>query len=204
MNVLEDFETIAGFRWGAYLDRAGNMTLSQRAPEGSEKKIGLVMRVIIQGPFKFTTSDLIFDQGKTLIRKFGSGMLMLFCDLTANIPLIDAILADESPTSISLESSVNSDTRLSVSSMSTVMSISQDTRPVPEELIEELQEMYTSILGPLAKALARKITKKAGIDLELVPRKDWSKLLNVLAEKISDDGKREQFLDRAIMLKTRF
>jgi uncharacterized protein YcbX len=40
--------------------------------------------------------------------------------------------------------------------------------------------------------------------MERVPVKAWSRLLNTLAARIDAADKRETFLDRAVMLKTKF
>ena len=75
---------------------------------------------------------------------------------------------------------------------------------MPPEIIDELVELFTEVLGPLAPKLAKKQAKSVGISLEYVPAKFWPDLLNTLAERIDDETKQHRFLDRAVLLKKKF
>jgi len=205
--ALADFEGIAGFRWGALIDLGGTISLTENSPASSHKKVSLVARVINQGSFQFNASELVFDLGKVLIRRGRFGLLLLFCEDKANTSMIDVILADLQPLAQEDEDPNGSSSKqvaASDSSMNAIHSLSLDSKPVPKELVQELLDIYTTFLGPLARVLAAKECKKAGLNLETVTTKQWSKLLNILAARITDEEKNEDFLDRAVMLKTRF
>ncbi len=100
-----------------------------------------------------------------------------------------------------------SSSRLSTTSPTSfraVRSISLDSKPVPQEVVEELLNIYAEFLGPLAKRLAEKDTRNADIDLSLLPSSSWSDLLNLLATRITDETKRDAFIDSAVLLRGKF
>ncbi|MDJ0836296.1 MAG: hypothetical protein QNK37_07235 [Acidobacteriota bacterium] len=207
MITVEDFEGVAGFRWGALFDNLGALSIAGRAPLDMEKKLGLVCKVLIQGTFQFKTSDLVFENGKVLIRRGTYGMLLLFCDDHANVSMINAIVnEDPVPGGGDVDSQVSSSKKVEPSDpgMSVIHSTSLANKPIPPEIIDELLDIYTTFLGPLARALAKKQCKARGLDPDHVPAREWFKLLNALADRITDTEKHEDFLDRAVMLKTRF
>ncbi len=207
MIALSDFEGIAGFRWGALVDRQGHLSLRGSMPDHAEKRVGVIARVMRQGPFQLEGSDLVFEMGKVVVRRGSYGLLMLFLDDHANVSIVNALVLETEPASDSLESHGISGSRIADSrdsSLSTVHSVSLDSKPVPPEVIEELLDLYTTFLGPLARALAKKQCRSEGLDLENLTTRQWSKLLNTLASRITDEAKHEGFLDRAVLLKTRF
>ncbi|CAM2068682.1 hypothetical protein SCOR_25160 [Sulfidibacter corallicola] len=85
-----------------------------------------------------------------------------------------------------------------------IHSLSLDPTPVPKETLGSLLSMYTRFLGPLAPRLARRTAQKAAIDLDGLQVRHWSRLLNALAEQIEDPGKRDAFLEEAVLLRKQF
>jgi len=205
MIALTDFEGVNGFRWGALIGGDGRLETHGRVPDQAGKRVGVIARVLQQGPFTFDGSDLVFDTGKVLVRRGAFGLLMLFMDDRVNISIVNALLLQDAEANRAGSSSASTDSHLGeVGSMSMVHSVSLDAKPVPAEIIEELLDIYTRFLGPLARKLAAKRTEAEHIDLARVTTRDWSKLLNVLAARITDEAKHEDFLDQAVLLKTRF
>jgi len=206
MITLEDFEGVTGFRWGIHIDRQGQNLLRGRVPEQATRKIAVIARILQQGPLHFVASDLHFDGGKVLVRRGSYGLLMLFVEDRTNTSIIDALLIDTSSGADNGRSQTTTGSRMldSHTNLGTVHSISLDANPVPAEILEELLDIYTEFLGPLARSLARKQARQEQIDLADLTTRQWSKLLNALAARISDEEKHEAFLDRAVLLKTRF
>ena len=199
MISLEDFEGLSGYRWGALVRAEGPVAFSSEAPPGADSIASLVARVLEKAGLDFPIGDFHFQNGKVLLRRGSFGLLMLFCDERTNSSMVNVIL-QERPAEAALKKSVG---RSTDSHLSGISSFSFDSRAVPDAVVEELLNMFTQVLGPLARVLAKKAAVKAGLELDALAAKDFHKLLNALAERISDEVKRENFVDRAIMLKTK-
>ena len=199
MIQISDFDGIAGYVWGAHYDPSGRTHLSAGAPTESHQQLNLVGRVLALAPFQMPVADLLFADFRLLIRRGCYGVLLLVCERDANSALVDVVLMESR--SEEGDSSVMS---LTDSNFSAVQSLSLSTAPIPGEIVEELLDLWTQVLGPLARAFAKKDTQAAGLDLEQIQTRDWSRLLNILAARIDNEEKREHFLDCAVLLKTRF
>jgi len=210
MITLAEFEGISGYRWGALLRPDGALVFSENAPNPSPKKVELIGRVITQAPFFLSSADLFFDMGKVLVRRGTYGLLLIVCEDQANVSMIDIVLLESHHRKVteseSLSSSGSSSSLLdrTDASLSDVSISSKDDLPVPLEIIEDLLGLYTRFLGPLARTLAIRECRSAGLDMGKIVVRDWTRLLNILSGKISDQSKHEDFLDQAVMLKTKF
>ena len=202
MHLLQEMEGISGFRWGAMLQKDGSLLFSDKAPEVDHKKILLLARLLSQSSLRLKHAHLLFDLGKVLIRKGAFGFMLIFCDDTINVSMIDIVLDAEMnrsgpPSNPSLDSDV--DSKLSIV---TTIDLGQGT--VPAHVIEELLDLYSEYLGPLARALAGKDARENGIDLANLSTRNWPKLLNLMANRFDSQSKREDFLDRAVLFKAKF
>ena len=204
MIQLTDFEGISGFRWGALLSPDGTIQLGGRAPDAPDQKIALIGRMLERSGDNHTSANFIFDLGKVLMRRGPFGMLLLFCDDNINVSLINLVLKDQ-PESKDLRSRPNLKTGSATdSSLSLVQTMDLDQRPVPPDVITEVLECYSEVLGPLAVKLAQKDARDNGLDLKTLPRRRWSNFLNILAARIDTETKRNKFLDRVVLLKNKF
>lgn len=204
MINIRDFEGIAGFRWGAHVLPDGHVELSLHAPQDCRSQIAFMERLLKKSQTPLQTADFVFERGKVLLRSGGYGTFILFCDIETNTSLYGFVLDDASQ-ELDVhhsENEVGSDTNSGELHISESMTI--QARPIPGEIIETLMAYYIEVLGPLAPALAKKESAKHHIDLDRVLTNQWANLLNILADRISDKLKSEAFLDRAVMLKTRF
>jgi len=89
-------------------------------------------------------------------------------------------------------------------SVRSIHSPAAGARPVPAEVVDELFDLFTEVLGPLARRLGERDAAAVGLDLEKLTTASWSDLINVLAARISDEAKHEAFVDRAILLRNKF
>lgn len=198
MISLAEFDGIAGYQWGALWSGGGALKLSQQAPQDAANPIGVVARVLAQAPFQMPRADLFFRDKRLLVRQGDYGLLLLSCDKKVNAALIDVVIMEsDSPSTPSNDAQTDS-------AFSAIHSLGDSTIPVPGPIIDELMELLTQVLGPLAQAIAARECKIAGLDLSSVASREWSKLLNVLAGRIDNEEKRERFLDQAVLLKVRF
>lgn len=85
-----------------------------------------------------------------------------------------------------------------------VQSIVFSSEPVPDQVVEQLLDLYSEYLGPLARRVAARDTRDVGLDLENIPARSWPALLNQLAARIDNESKRDAFVDRAVLLKRGF
>ncbi len=198
MISLRDFDGIAGYLWGTQLPQGGELEYSKSVPESASRTgMPLVARVLAQAPFEMPKADLQFSDCRVLVRRGNFGLLLLFCERTVNAALVDVVILEGQTVAGNVKAS-------SDSSFSAIQSINDSLAPIPEDVIQTLIELWTEVLGPLAPVFARRDASAAGIDLQHVATRDWSKLLNLLARRIDDDVKRDHFLDEAVLLKTRF
>ena len=206
MISLLDFEGLAGFRWGVQFFANGRHRLSGRAPEDSAQKIALVGRIISQEPFDFGGADLIFERGKVLVRRGPFGLMILFCDEKTNVKMVDVILAEPAAGQSGQDSQTATSDKIFPPdpSQSSISLIAQEGQIIDASHIGELLDIYTRYLGPLARKLASKQCQSLGLDLARISVRDWPNLLNSLAARIASEPKREDFLDEAVMLKTKF
>lgn len=206
MISIQDFEGIAGFRWGAHVQSDGRVDLSNNAPNDCRKQVAFMVRLLSASQSTIGQADFVFEKGKVLLRAGAYGTFILFCDLETNTSLYGFVLADTQD-AITTHDSDSLHTEMG-STRSGALNIHESVtihaQPVPQEIIDELLAYYIEVLGPLAPALAKKEATKNQIDLERVLSNQWSSLLNALADRISDSTKSETFLDKAVMLKTRF
>ena len=206
MIALGEFDGIGGFRWAALLEPSGKVSFSEKAPNIQERGIALIEQVLAHAPFVLDTADLVFDIAKVLIRRGPFGLLLLFCDNNVNVSMVDIVLEESisqsnpSPTSRQPDPSTGG----SGATVSMIQVPAGSAKQVPPEVIEALLDIYTEFLGPLARTLAGREAAAHKIPLEDTPQKDWPILLNLLAARISDETKREKFLDKAVLLKNRF
>lgn len=200
MKTLDEFDGLAGYRWGALLSPAGHVRLSGNAPPDSHQKVTFIKRLLDHAEAVPESADLFFERGKVILRRGNYGLLLLFCDTSMNSSMLGFVLADLQP-----EQESGSDiSTTNTSSSQLIQTMTDATGLVPQEIVAELMELYIEYLGPLAPKLAAKEAKKGNLDLKQIQINQWANLLNVLAARISDENKQEAFLDRAVMLKTRF
>ena len=202
MISLDAFEGIAGCRWLALLRGGSQVQLSVNAPADSAKKVAIVAALLDQSTLPLQGADFIFGKARVLLRRCEQGLLILFCELSLNPSMVDIVIADTTSISASNPSAPNHTS--AADTLSVIHGISLDDSLIQADIVEELLDIYTEFLGPLARPLARKDTKAAGLPLDRINTGMWPKLLNTLAARISDGSKHEDFLDRAVMLKTRF
>ncbi len=202
--VLDLFDDLAGYRWSALFDPAAQVHVSSKAPERSRDRIGFIKRLLERPEAPHGDVDLYFEGGMVLIRRGSFGTLLLFCESQLNPSLLGFILADlntapSSGSATSSFSSVNTSTRH-------VLSLHSDSPGVmvPAEVVQELIALLTEFLGPLAPKLAQKDARAHSIDLDRVEARQWAPLLNLLSDRFNEPNKRDKFLDRAVLLKSRF
>lgn len=202
--VLQLFDGLAGYRWSALFDLEARLHVSAQAPDNCRDRLSFIKRLLDRPEAPRGNADLYFSGGLVLIRHGAFGTLLLFCESQLNPSLLGFILADldTAPApdpSTSTTGSLNTSTRH-------VLSLDNDSlgAVVATGIVRELIELLTEFLGPLAPKLALKDARAHGIDLERLEARQWAPLLNLLAERFSDAAKREKFLDRAVLLKTRF
>lgn len=207
MKKLTEFEGVAGFRWGALLGANDDIRFSQDAPEVAPRKIALIEQVLGHAAIQLDQADLVFASGRVLIRRGGFGLLILFCENNVNLSMVDIVLREEWLSKEETKARKNSDSsRPGKSSipLNPLHPIRFKNEDVPLEIVEELLDLFTRYLGPLARILARKDCREAGLDMEHLPARDWFTLLHTLADRISDETKRDAFLDQAVLLKNKF
>jgi len=112
MIALTDFEGVNGFRWGALIGGDGRLETHGRVPDQAGKRVGVIARVLQQGPFTFDGSDLVFDSGKVLVRRGAFGLLMLFMDDRVNISIVNALLLQDAEANRAGSSSASTDSHL--------------------------------------------------------------------------------------------
>ena len=201
-----DFDGITGYRWGAVFSRRGDVFFSDHTPDEVRKKVIVICKVLSQAPFQLDSADLIFDLGKVLIRQGSFGAMVLFCEENVNTSMIDIVLSEQlDSVAAKTEAERTPASFDSVdSNLSLVQSLDFDTKPLPGPVLEELMDIYAHFLGPLARMLAKKDFNAAGLSTERLSVKDWSRALNILAARLDSASKRENFLDQAVLLKTKF
>ncbi len=207
MKKLAEFEGIAGFRWGALRDTRGVVHFSEDAPQVADRKIALIEQVLGHAPFQLEHADLIFGKGRVLLRRGSFGMLILFCEDMVNASMVDIVIEEEWLSKAEPEvrrTMDRSSPGQSSITLSPIQSIGIKDELVPGEVVEEVLEVFTRFLGPLARVLAQKACREADLDLEHLSARDWVSLLNTLAARISDETKRNAFLDQAVLLKNKF
>ena len=194
--MLEQFDGVSGYRWAALQNGESHWILSQNAPE-----MHRVDHLLSRGKTFLQDrlwGNLFFKNGLLLFRLFEGRSLWVCGDPHLEIGLIDAMVNPTEPAARrGADSGSDSQVRL-------VQSTSVDGQPVPQNVIEELLDIYTQFLGPLARKLAQKEMRKLGFHLDHVPAKSWSVLLNSLASRIDQEVKRDRFIDEAIILKNQF
>lgn len=197
MNLLDRLEGIAGYHWSAWCGEDGDLQFSATAPSREKAQFEQISRIWQQLGWPDEQGQFLFANGMVLVRRIEKGWLWLFCALSVELGILEAMLqADPAKTSGAHQQSD--------SQMRLIQSVSLEHKPVPTEVIETLLELYTETLGPLARVLARKECQKVNLDLNHLDAAHWARLLNLLAARIESEPKREDFLDRAILLKTRF
>lgn len=209
--ILDLFDDLAGYRWSALFDQAAQIHISAQAPERSRERLSFIKRLLDRPEAPQGNADLYFDDGMVLIRRGTFGTLLLFCDSQLNPSLLGFILADldtapsHGPNSSSGSIVSSSSGSINVSTRH-VLSLHSDSPGVmvPADVVQELIALLTEFLGPLAPKLAQKDARAHNIDLERVEARQWAPLLNLLSERFSEPTKRDKFLDRAVLLKTRF
>ncbi len=202
--VLRLFDGLAGYRWSALFDQEARLQVSALAPANCRDRLSFIKRLLDRPEAPRGNADLYFAGGLVLLRRGAFGTLLLFCESQLNPSLLGFILADldTAPTPGPTSSSSGS----LITSTRHVLSLDNDSLGaiVPAEVVRDLIALLTEYLGPLAPKLALKDSRAHAIDLERLEARQWAPLLNLLAERFSDAAKREKFLDRAVLLKTRF
>jgi len=204
---LEDFEGIAGFRWGFLLDPGGEVIFSENAPAELSRQMGLLGRILAQAPFRFEGGDFLFQGAKVVMRVGDFGHALLFFENTASHALVDILIEEDRNRGEPVEDMSLAGLSLGGSQSGShiaIQSFDRDSESVPEDVVDDLLRLFTQQLGPLAPMLAKKKAAQIGLHLDRLVVSDWSNLLNAMGAMIESEPKRETFLDAAVMLKTRF
>lgn len=200
MTTFHSLEGVEGFRWGLFFKKNGATISSTQAPTQQAPAWQQLFHKLEMLPSDLCALDLLFDLGRVLVRCGEEGRVVLFCDRTLKMTAINLIVGDLLKHSETGRSSLG-DTD---SKMSLVQTISFGNKLIPQSVIDELMDLFTRVLGPLAPKLAQFLARKRGIDISAVYEKNWSDLLNSLAGQIDDEKKRDKFLDAAVVLKNKF
>ncbi len=206
MIQLADFEGVSGLRWGLLARPGGEFERTASAPELAPERLAPIARLFGEAAFGLTSVNLKFAGGKVLVRRGKFGLLILFCDDSVNDSMINLALEEESSKALARrEARAQKSSHASLDSQLTVVHLAGDgEKTTPNEVVEAVLDLYAEYLGPLARQFARKDAVAAGLDLARLPARQWAALLNTLAARIEDASKRDGFLDRAVLLKSKF
>jgi len=201
MTTFHSLEGIEGYRWGLFFRRDGEVLHSADAPVNQANFWARIRQMLDMLPDGMKTAELIFDLGRILIRSGQEGRILLFCDRLIKLTAINLVVAEllDKPRG---ESSLGGE--VTDSNFSLIRTLSLEDKEIPSGVIDALLQLFTEILGPLAPKLAKGTARKNQLDLSHLQEKDWSKLLNLLAGQITDEQKRDRFLDHAVTLKNKF
>lgn len=208
--ILERLEGIAGFMWGAWIDPRGVVQLSAKAPADSQSRLELIGRLLQRTSLGMKRAELRFEHGRVMAYHGSFGQTIVFCRDHTKSSLIEIILADiwenysHQPRPHRQAGSSSNGAGTSDSMMRAVHSISLSEKLVQPYIVEELIDIFTQFLGPLAPMLAKKQAKKNELLLDKLSEREWTPFINLLAELIQDPKKRDAFLDQAVLLKMKF
>ncbi|CAM2007136.1 hypothetical protein [Acanthopleuribacter pedis] len=220
-------ETIPGFRWGFQVGNDGTYQFSATHQNHiDDRRQAEQFYALWQTlPANITLADYSFQNGRVFVRVVAGGIVVLFCDKLVRRSIISTALdalfnhADASTQltpplagrgsgsqvlSAADSGGGNSGTAGSMTRVSFGNGTAPPSTPIPESVVTNLMTYFTEELGPLAPMVARKTCKKAGINLDHLVHGNWTNTLNLLADVIENEEKRERFLDKAVLLRKAF
>ncbi|MEM7249146.1 MAG: hypothetical protein AAF533_27745 [Acidobacteriota bacterium] len=205
MVDLATLKQVPGVRWGVLFQGAVTSFTDELIGQAGGERIDSLGRALRLLPRKLQDADLRYEEGLVLVRRRRRGDLVVVCerntDLDQLVPVMESVGALPDDATGGGTSSLAMTLAVPAPGEAISQVLADAGRPTIEKVepqsVEELLGLFAEFLGPLAKAVARKEAKAREMNLDDLESGQWPGLVDSLADSITDEKKRSQFLARA-------